>query len=252
MEFMLRLTDCGWEWNISPDGQVKYKYEISTKICNSIVDGKKFKVMTNNQGFIDEDFEFNKEDYNIFLIGDSYAACLESDYSNCTHQKLEKDLKIEYGDDINIMNFGISSYSGLAELATLKAYKDPYRPKMIILYFYLNDISENRDYLNKIYIKTKFQKSIRELTPKSLLFFFTNAKNHLDKIFIKFEFYRNVSGLEAKVIKGHEVYLKEYNDEWQELLEIELDVLDEIYKISLEENITLLHVGSSYGTRTSL
>ena len=70
------------------------------------------------------------------------AACLESNYENCVHQKLEKDLKKEYGENINIMNFGVSSYGGLAELEVLKKYKDEYKPKMIILYFFLNDFSD--------------------------------------------------------------------------------------------------------------
>ena len=140
------------------------------------------------------------------------------------------------------MNFGVSSYGGLAELAVLKSYKDLYKPKMIILYFYLNDIGENRDYLNKVYVKTKSQEIIRKITPKTFLFFFTNGKNLLDKVFIKFEWYRDLSGLETQAVQGHEVYSKEYNAEWQNLLETELDVLDEVYTISLEENITLLHV----------
>jgi hypothetical protein len=242
MEVVLRITDCGWKWEITPDQEVKYKYVKSTSICNSIKDGKRFYIKTNNEGFIDDDFEYNQEDYNIFLIGDSYAACLEADYNNCTHQKLEKDLKKVYGSKINIMNFGVSSYGGLAELAVLKHYKDLYKPKMIILYFYTNDISENRDYLNKVYIKTKSQKIIRKITPKTLLFFFTNGKNLLEKVFINSALYRDLTGLETQAIQGHQVYAKEYNDEWQDLLKIELDVLNETYQIVLEENITLLHV----------
>ena len=202
--------------------------------------------MTNNEGFIDEDFEFNEEDYNIFLIGDSMAACLESDYNNCVHQKLEKDLKEEYGEKINIMNFGVSSYGSLAELAVLKKYKDEYKPKMIILYFYgQNDFSENEGYLSRDYSPRPVRNLIREVTPKTLLFVMTNGKNILDKIFIKSESYRAKTDVEELYRKNYEVYLEEYSDEWQELLEIGLDSLEEIYKISSEENITLLHVATT-------
>lgn len=244
METTLRIHDCGWEWEFFPDEELKYKYEISTGICNPIKElNKKFKVMSNNQGFIDDDFEFNEEDYNIFLIGDSFAACLESDYENCVHQKLEKDLKKEYGEKINIMNFGVSSYGSLAELAVLKKYKDEYKPKMIILYFFAqNDIVENRDYFTKNYVESPAKKIVRKVTPKTLLFVMTNGKNILDKIFIKSGNYRSKTGLEEQYAKNYEVYLEEYDNEWQELLEIELEILSEIYNISLEENITLLHV----------
>ncbi len=245
METLLRATDCGWKWDVTQNDEIKYKYEKSTKICNSITDGKKFYIKTNNEGFVDDDFKFNSSDYNIFLVGDSYAACLESNYSNCVHQKLEKDLKGEYGDKINVMNFGVSSYNGLTELAVIKKYVDVYKPKMIILYFYVNDISENRDYTNKIYLKTESQKIIRTLTPKTFLFFFTNGKNLMDKIFIKFVWYRHLSGLESQAVEGHAVYLNEYTPEWQDLLGIELNVLNETYNIALERNITILHVATT-------
>ena len=245
MEILLRINACGGNvFEFFPDEELKYKYVTSTKICNPIKDdNKKFYVMTNNEGFIDEDFEFKEEDYNIFLIGDSFAACRESDYDNCVHQKLEKDLKKEYGENINIMNFGVQSYGGLAELAVLKKYKDEYKPKMIILYFFgQNDFYENRDYYTKEYLKPKFKRIIRKATPKTLLFVMTNGKNILDKIFINSEMYRVKIGLEEQNVKNYEVYLKRYDAEWQKLLEIELDSLEEIYKISSEANITLLHV----------
>lgn len=242
METFLRINSCGWKWDISPEGDIKYKYESSTKICNSIIDGKRFYRETNNEGFIDDNFNYSKDDYTIFLVGDSYAACLESDYNNCVHQKLEDDLKEEYGPEINIMNFGVSSYGGLPELAVIKKYTDIYKPKMIILYFYVNDIQENQDYLNKVYIRTKSQEMVRKITPKTFLFFFTNGKNIFDKVFMKFDFYRKLSGLEAQAVEGREVYLKEYPPEWQDKINMELQVLDEVYNITSEKNITLLHV----------
>ena len=245
METVLRINECGWKWDVTLNDEIKYKYEKSTKICNSIIDGKRFYLKTNNEGFIDDDFKFNTEDYNIFLVGDSYAACLESNYGSCVHQKLEKDLKEKYGSKINIMNFGVSSYSGLAELAVIKKYVDVYKPKMIILYFYVNDLQENRDYVNKAYVKSEPQKIIRTITPKTLLFFFSNGKNLIDKIFIRFAWYRNLSGLESQAVDGHAMYLKDYNSEWQDLLDTELDVLNETYKIALERNITIMHVATT-------
>lgn len=245
METVLRINECGWKWDVTPNDEIKYKYEKSTKICNSIIDGKRFYLETNNEGFIDEDFKFDPGDYNIFLIGDSVAACLESNYSNCVHQKLEKDLKEKYGSKINVMNFGVSSYSGLAELAVIKKYVGVYKPKMIILYFYVNDLQENRDYVNKVYVKSKSQKIIRTLTPKSFLFFFSNGKNLIDKIFIKFGWYRHLSGLESQAVDGHAMYLKEYTSEWQDLLDTELEVLNKTYNLALERNITILHVAAT-------
>lgn len=244
-EILLRATDCGWKWNITPDEDIKYKYESSAKICNSIIDGKKFHRTTNSDGFIDDEFEFNKTDYNIFLIGDSFAACLESDYNNCVHQNLEKNLKEIYGEEINIMNFGVSSYSGLAELAVIKKYVPEYKPKMIIFYFFVNDFKENQDYENKVYMKTKTQKIIRAVTPQTFLFFFTNGKNLMDKIFLKTEWYRDLSRLETEAISGHAMYANNYSEEWKNLIQKELEILDEVKNISLENNITLLIVATT-------
>lgn len=245
IEIILRATTCEWKFEVTPDENIKYRYEPSARMCNPIVDGKRFYFTTNKDGFVDDDFEYNEGDYNIFLIGDSMAACLESGYENCTHQKLEKDLKEEYGDEINIMNFGVSSYSGLAELDVIKEYKDLYKPKMIILYFYVNDLQENQDYLDKTYYKSETQKFIRAITPKTLLFFFTNGKNILDKILMNFAFYRDLSGLEPGAVIGHAMYEKNLTQEEQNLFKMELEVLDEIYQIALEENITLLHVATT-------
>ena len=62
---------------------------------------------------------------------------------------------------------------------------------------------------------------------------------------MKFEPFHIKGNLEEQVIRNYDAYLKEYSGEWQELLEIELDALEEIYNISLEENITLLHVATT-------
>ncbi len=245
LEVTLRLTHCGWNWTVTPDEQIKYRYEPSEKVCNSIIDGKKFYRTANNKGFIDEDFVYNESDYTIFLVGDSMAACLESDYENCVHQKLEKDLKELYGDNINVMNFGVSSYSGLAELAVVEKYVPEYKPKMIILYFFINDFQENEDYENQIYLITKSEKIVRTLTPKTFLFFFNGGKNLLDNVLIKSSWYRDVSGLEIKAVQGKQIYAYNYTEDKQELIEKELKVLDEIYRIASENNITLIHVATT-------
>ena len=248
MESILGINACGGNvFEFFPDEELKYKYVTSTKICNPIKDdNKKFYVMTNNEGFIDEDFEFNEEDYNIFLIGDSFAACLESDYNNCVHQKLEKDLKGIYGDNINILNFGVSSYGSFPELEVLKKYKDIYKPKMVILYFFgENDLYENEIYLNRIhkdYYSDYSKNLIRKITPKTSLFVMTKFKNIMDKILINSEIYREKTGIEERVVRNFEPYLEEYGERWENLLKIELDSLEEIYSIGLEDDIIILHV----------
>ena len=58
METTLRVSDCGWEWEFFPDEELKYKYEVSKKVCNPIKENnKKYQVISNNEGFIDDDFE---------------------------------------------------------------------------------------------------------------------------------------------------------------------------------------------------
>lgn len=141
------------------------------------------------------------------------------------------------------MNFGIGWYGGVAELAVLKTYKDKYKPKMVILYFLAqNDLSDNIDYYSKDNLPTKFKKTVRSLTPKSLLFIVTKGRNLMNNILIKSETYKLKVSYGNQAIKDYEVYLKDYNNEWQQKLEVELGAIEEINQICIEENITLLIV----------
>lgn len=242
-EVILGITSCERDYEFFPEEELKYKHRISKINCNYIKDGKKFYAMSNNEGFIDEDFKFNEKDYNIFLLGDSFAQCLQTNYENCVHQKLQRDLREKYGEKVNIMNFGIGTYGGLAELSVLKTYQDIYKPKMIIVYVLAqNDFLDNEDYLGINDSEKNFRRTIRKLIPKTVSFFAVRGKNILNNILIKSEAYSLRSNYEPQATKNYEVYLEDYDKGWEKNIEIELNALEEMYNISLSENITMLLV----------
>lgn len=242
MEIVLNLTECERKYEKFPNEIVKYKHETNEKVCNNIKDEKRFYANSNNEGFIDDEFIYNNSDYNIFILGDSFAQCLQANYSNCVHQRLEKDLKEIYGNEINVMNFGIGGYGAAAELSVLQKYQTEYEPKMVILYFLAqNDLSDNLDYGNES-ISRDIKTTIRMLTPKTILFFMTHGRNIANNLFLKSEEYRLKSSYGNQAIKDYEVYLEDYNDEWDNKWRIEFENIKYIKKICIENNITLLIV----------
>lgn len=240
-EIILNITSCERKYTFSPEESVKHKHEPNSLNCNSILDGERFYRKANSLGFIDDEFEFEEGDFNIFLVGDSFAQCLQANEEDCVYKKLEGDLRENYGEKINVFNFGIGWYGGLQETAIIKEYSSEYEPDMIIMYFLAqNDLVDNINYLNNYSQNKSARDFVRKLTPKSFIFMAIKAKNIFQKI----------KGVEpdseaynSQGIRNYEVYLKDSPKEWQEMTDIQLNAIKEASDFSKENNITFLLVG---------
>jgi hypothetical protein len=241
LEIFIRVTSCSavYEWFPKEEG-IRYTYLPQHNYCNKISDGFSFKIKTNSQGFIDSDFN-KSNDFNIFLLGDSFAACNQANYENCLHRKLEKDLNQYYNHSIDVMNFGVGGYGALDYLGILKKYKDEYKPKLVIVYFLAqNDLTDNEAYLNYKYDKNyKIKQLIKNIFPKSISFFTKGLGAIIDKILNK-DFSQSSYSIEKTKLYG--VYLQNYTSEWEKLMQTELDTLLEIKKVCDKEQIPMLVV----------
>lgn len=242
-EVFLRITECSRHYQQFSNQEVKYKHEPNQEICNYIKDKKTFHAYSNSQGFIDDEFVYKEEDYNIFLLGDSFAQCLQSNYSNCVHQRLEKNLREDYNESLNIFNFGIGGYGTMHEFSVLKEYYEEYKPKLVILYFLpQNDVSDNLDYLKNVSSQEQIKEVIRKLMPKSLIFFTSRFRTLINNLLLKSEQYRLKMSYGNQAIKDYQVYLSDYNSELEGLWEEELKTLEDINNFCISRNITLLIV----------
>jgi len=147
LEIGMRIsTSCQVKYDFVSDA-TKYKHEPNKEHCHKTYDDLVFRVQSNNEGFIDDDFVENTTAHTIFLLGDSFAQCLQATQEACVHQNLESKLKKQYDTDINVYNFGVAGYGNFNELGILQQYKDKYTPKLIILYFLAqNDLLDNERY----------------------------------------------------------------------------------------------------------
>ena len=215
----------------------------NAKICNPVKDGATYRATSNNEGFIDADFIKNPSQRNIFVLGDSFAQCIQSDYENCMHKKLETDLQQTYGENIDVMNFGVSAYGALDHLAILNTYKDDYNPELVIVYFLpQNDLPDLERYSNYVYDQNyKRDKFLKKLMPKSIQFFIKGIKSLIEISLsgsekFKLNIYSN------QFTKYYDVYLTNYSKDFEALMEMELETLLEIKRVSDESGATLVVV----------
>ncbi len=246
-EICLRVTSCEfgkYDFFQAEQGEIQYKHMLDTKICNRVKgDGATFRVISNNEGFIDSDFIKNSSQRNIFLLGDSFAQCLQSKYENCVHKKLETDLKKIYGEDINVLNFGVSRYGILDHLAILNAYKEDYKPKLVIVYFLpQNDLLDIERYRNYKYDENyKRKQFLKKIMPKSIQFFTKGIKSLVELFLSGSENYK-LNLYSNQITRYYDVYLNNYSQEWEGLMNSELDSLLEMKEICDESGSTLLVV----------
>ncbi len=245
LEFGLRLRKCEINYEYSSDQrEIRYTLLPNKEICRHIADDKIFYYDTNSKGFVDDEFIEDNSSYNIFLLGDSFANCVQTNLSNCVHRKLENDLKNLYSDKIEVLNFGIEGYGALDELAVLKEYNAIYHPKIIIVYFFpFNDFFDNEKYL--LYKNDKNYRVkliIRDYLPKSFAFIYDNSKQASNKLFGDFLLSSDL----PEDTERYEVYLQEHFSEkdkkWGRLIETELNALTKINEIASKSNATLIIV----------
>ena len=241
LEIFLRITyvPIVLEWLPEEQG-IRYKHFPNENYLNRIPEGIIFRGKSNSQGFIDNDFNESNE-FNIFLLGDSFAECAQASRENCLHRKLEKDLNEYYNKSIDVLNFGIGGYGTLDYVGILKNYGEEYHPKLVIVYFLAqNDLKDNEAYLNYKYDPNYKKKQLmRKIVPRSISFFANGIKKILDKTLKSFSI--NVFALED-VNQYYGVYLQEYPPEWEELMQIQLNALLEIKEFCDQKKIPMFVV----------
>jgi len=213
-EITLRTFSCEQHYDFFQDS-IQYKHKPDEIHCNKIKEGNIFQARSNSEGFIDD--EFKRENFNIFLLGDSFAQCLQADYNNCVHKNLETELK-KTNNKVDVLNFGVSGYGTLDELAILEEYKDLYNPKLIILLFLpQNDVTDNERYIN--------YEPKKEINSKAYEFFIQKTRAIISKISTRYNLKYNFHNQE---IETYEVYLENYPKEWESKWQTTIKALEEI------------------------
>ena len=111
-------------------------------------EGRAF-VRINSDGWRDTEHSKTKPDaaFRIAIIGDSYAEALQLPLEETFWSKMRRELSAcgsFAGQEIEVLNFGVSSYGTAQELLVLRHHVWEYQPDIVVLAFLsTNDVREN-------------------------------------------------------------------------------------------------------------
>jgi hypothetical protein len=214
------------------DPKIGVRFEPNKRHCFKIKDRKqKNFYYSNNEGFLDDNFNVNEDGKRIFLLGDSYAECVQVNSENCAHKLLEEKLTSSLGKKVNVYNFGISTYGAINELLILENFISKYKPELVIVYFVgQNDLIDNErnkaeidDYKNQVRLN-----QLKRFMPKSLEFIQDGVKNILTK-----------KG-QAVPLENYQVYLESIPEDMKRRWEGQFSYLREMKKICDDLEIPFL------------
>lgn len=183
LEIGLRIADYPEDSFYAYDKNVGLKYEPNMEgVYTKQIQEFKNPIKINNYGFYDHNWQQEKNEsvFRIAVLGDSFTANmavpLEKSAWKIIEKKLNEKMKEQNKngkgkiDSIEILNFGVNSYSTAHEYLVLKYYALQFDPDLVIMNFFYNDISRN--------------------TPSStrLGFFIKDSENSKKLIFDKTEF----------------------------------------------------------------
>lgn len=100
-------------------------------------------VKTNPDGFRDKTYSLEKANdvYRIAIIGDSITFGIGVAQEEIFSERLETSLHNLCGKNkVEVINFGVPAYNTTQELEVLKIRALPYKPDLVIIAYYLNDI----------------------------------------------------------------------------------------------------------------
>ena len=96
----------------------------------------------NSYGFRDREWQMRKADTRVAVLGDSFAEALQVDLDKTFHEVAERKL-----GKTEVMNFGVSGQSTLAQLLTYRHYVRQFHADLVVLAFFSgNDVADNWDY----------------------------------------------------------------------------------------------------------
>jgi lysophospholipase L1-like esterase len=98
-------------------------------------------VQTNSLGFRENEYPVERASgkRRIVVLGDSYTFGLGVEFGQTYGKRLEARLSRALGPT-EVINFGVSGYNTVQELATLREIAARYRPDLIVVGFVLNDV----------------------------------------------------------------------------------------------------------------
>ncbi len=109
------------------------------------------KVTVNQNGLRDRDIPYHKEkvEKRILILGDSFPEGIQV-LSEETYPKVLESLiqEKESNHKYTVINAGVAGYSTIHEYLFLKTETIKYDPDIIILSFFMNDVSENHRFRN--------------------------------------------------------------------------------------------------------
>ncbi len=111
-------------------------------------EGRAF-VEVNRAGFRDRDHAFEKPEntFRIAVLGDSFAEAVQVSRAETFWSVLEKTLAASpefAGQEVEVLNFGVSGHGTAQQLQMLRHYALPYEPDLVLLAFFAgNDVRNN-------------------------------------------------------------------------------------------------------------
>jgi len=122
---------------------------------NSIYVGKKGKCVTrkaNKFGYLDKDHSIEERDfYRVAFFGDSFTEALQLPLENTFFRIIEKRINNEtISPKIEVLSFGVSSYSTLQSYLTCKQWMDKMDLDLIVYVFYENDLGDQVKQINTL------------------------------------------------------------------------------------------------------
>jgi len=111
----------------------------------------KSDVQLNREGYRDVDHVLEKPEgvYRIAVLGDSMTVAFEVPFEQSFVQVLQKRLGRLRQRRVEVLNFGVRAYGTLQEWMTFNMHARAYKPDLVVLMFFKNDITDNSRELNR-------------------------------------------------------------------------------------------------------
>lgn len=106
------------------------------------------EVSVNAEGFRDRDHDLATaaSTPRVVLLGDSFVEAIQVPFENSITAVLQRELEHRYGK-VETINFGVSGSGTARQYLALREYGLRYRPDLVLLFFFGNDVSDNSERL---------------------------------------------------------------------------------------------------------
>ena len=126
---------------------------------NLVTDKGDILIKTNSDGLRDREYgEKANNTFRILLLGDSFTFDVGNDLKDSYGRLLERKLN-SYNTNIKfeVVNAGVFGYDTIQELDLFMRLRKKYNPDLVLVQFYINDVSQNYENFKK-----KYEKSISD------------------------------------------------------------------------------------------